>query len=320
LGNELNNKTIIVGRKSAIDISNRGGTEELAKYFVRKENAELLSQGKLSIIRLRNLSLEGRYKIILLGVSKIKSIQIFFFASLFARNIKIQFIKTSYKTTFADLCIRFLLRNIFVNALVSDLDNEYFSDFTEGRRINLDIPEIIISNLELKFNSAINISNRKYDIAYVGRIDKSKGFFEALEIMRNKSLNKYSMLMQLLLWETELENKVFRKIKNEDLTENISIKQSSKYNSKMPIYSDIKILLLPYTSFQTTIRIPLVIIEAILHGCLVILPAWVQDDLPLIKIIDKCRNKYPNTGNILFYDDSNNIAEVILKELNEIRV
>ena len=96
MGNKNTNKTIIIGRNSAIDISNRGGTEEIARYFLREESASTLKENEFSYRELSRSSSKEKIKIILLGASKIRAIQIFL-SQILLPNVKIQFIKSSYR-------------------------------------------------------------------------------------------------------------------------------------------------------------------------------------------------------------------------------
>jgi glycosyltransferase involved in cell wall biosynthesis len=274
-----------------------------------------LKENEFSYRELSRSPSKEKIKIILLGASKIRAIQIFL-SQILLPNVKIQFIKSSYRNSSSDLLIKFLLKYIFSNIYVTDLDNNYFSSFESSRRIPLNIPMIINENIrDLNYGFELTKNkNREIDIAYVGRVDKDKGFFDALEVMKSPDFKKYNKLMQLLLWETNHEKRILSAIQTGTITENFKIESSSKYNSNPPSYNNIKLLILPYGSLETTIRIPLVIIEAILHGCIVLLPSWIREDADLMYVINTAKD-YDDSGYAAFYKGPEMIQEEALKIL-----
>jgi hypothetical protein len=101
--------------------------------------------------------------------------------------------------------------------------------------------------------------SRKYEFGYVGRVDEEKGYFVARDLMISLSIKK-KCLLDILIWsETELKD--LPKPNN-----NLTIIHGRRQKG-YPIYKDIKNLILPYKSLQSTIVLPLVTIEALLNGC-----------------------------------------------------
>ena len=317
-----NNKvTKIIGRTSAINISNIGGTEEIARFLINLESADVVQEESIDAKKLIQLVRSNGNKLILLGASKLFIIKILIISSIFSNIAHIEYIKTSNKTNSKDLFIRFILLHFFKKINVTDLDGNYFSTFEESRRNTIDISALINSNLINSQHDNVNnnLEDRKFDIGYIGRIDREKGFFNALDILSNKKLNNFAKSMDLLLWDTPEELEIISKLKKEQNILGIKFKFTEKTSNSLPNYQNMKAVLLPYKNFDSTIRIPLVIFEALKAGCLVFLPEWIKRDEEIISIINEFNKINKIFNNIFFYkSDANDCINIIKAELDKL--
>ena len=146
-----------------------------------------------------------------------------------------------------------------------------------GDPILLDPVEVCKSEMRLEGSETFTKRERAFIYGYVGRICRSKGFYDfmafAEELSRDSRL-KPRILVDLLLWGTEEEEIFLRRYKP---PQNIEIMTKEKTIGLRPSYSDIRVLVLPYESICTSIAVPFVPIEAVLSGCEVVLPESLRE-------------------------------------------
>lgn len=306
---KANKITKVIGRGSAIDINKIGGTEEIARFMVNTESAEVLKEESINFSELIKLIECSNNKLILLGSSKYFLIKISIISLLKSNIARIEFIKTSNKTNFKDLIIKFLLLYIFKKIHVTDLDGAYFSEFKKARYNTINISTLINSNLKIKsrLNNnefEVSLNQRDIDIAYIGRVDDEKGFYNAVDILKHKTLSSYKKKLDLLLWDFENESMSVKGILEQSNIKNLSFTFKVKNSNSSPNYNNIKAVLLPYKNFNSTIRMPLVIFEALRSRCLVFLPIWIKLDSNFISVIDNFLDLNNITNSLFFYESS----------------
>ena len=226
---------------------------------------------------------------------------------MYKKIAHIKYIKTSNKTNSKDLFIRFLLLNIYKRIHVTDLDGDYFSQFEGFRSSTIDISNLINTNLNetARFKkNKLNFEERNIDIAYIGRMDTDKGFHHALDIFKDKRLSDCFKKMDLLLWDKDHETSIVNNAERELNISNIIFEVKEKSLNKPPKYDEVKIVILPYKNFDSTIRVPLVIFEALKAGCIVLLPSWIKEDDKFISIIDNFLNINHISNSLFFFEPS----------------
>ena len=148
--NKANKINRIIGRSSAINISNSGGTEEIARYLHNIYECEISYEEKTSLRDIINLFKDKDSKIFLLGASKVFILRFLLFTLIFKCKPSVIFIKTTNKVNQKDLILRFLLLHIFKKVNVADLDGSYFQVFPSHRKMTINIPELVNVNLKSK--------------------------------------------------------------------------------------------------------------------------------------------------------------------------
>lgn len=315
--NKANKVNRIIGRSSAINISNSGGTEEIARYLQNIYECEISYEEKISLKKILNLFKNKDTKLFLLGASKIFILKFLLFTLVYKSIPSIFYIKTTNKVNKKDLILRFLLLHIFKKINVADLDGSYFQAFPSHRKITINIPELINVNLKSKnsLNSSIKLSSRDVDIGYIGRIDYEKGFFEVIEVFEDKRLKDFKKLCDILLWDDKKDTHIIDDIKDRNI-HGLIFNTTFKSLNSLPNYQNIKAILLPYKNFNSTIRVPLVIFEALAAKCLVFLPKWIKEDKEVFKLIIEfqCINNKEGK-NIFFYDERDDLINLLDQEL-----
>ena len=310
----------IIGRSSAINIANSGGTEEIARYLNNIHDCKIVYEEKIQLKYILSLFKDKDSRIFLLGASKNLIFKILLLSLIYIRIPKVEYIKTTYKNNKKDLLLSFLLLNIFKKIYVADLDGSYFKKFPLNRKRTINIPELISSNLNYRnnFSTKVPLGSRGIDIGYIGRIDTEKGFFKAVEIFQNNRLKNFKKLCNVLIWDDKKDIKIINDIEEKNIPSLIFNKNFKSSNSS-PNYHDIKIVLLPYKNFNITIRVPLVIFEALCAGCLVFLPNWIKKDEEVIEIINEFKIIFKGDSNLFFYDsDEDALIGSISNELENI--
>lgn len=315
--NKANKVNRIIGRSSAINISNSGGTEEIARYLQNIYECEISYEEKISLKFFLNLFKNKDTKLFLLGASKIFIFKFLLFTLVYKSIPSIFYIKTTNKVNKKDLILRFLLLHIFKKINVADLDGSYFQAFPSHRKITINIPELINVNLKSKnsLNSSIKLSSRDVDIGYIGRIDYEKGFFEVIEVFEDKRLKDFKKLCDILLWDDKKDTYIIDDIKDRNI-QGLIFNTTFKSLNSLPNYQNIKAVLLPYKNFNSTIRVPLVIFEALAAKCLVFLPKWIREDKEVFRLIIEfqCINNKEGK-NIFFYDERDDLINLLDQEL-----
>ncbi|MDC0570212.1 hypothetical protein OAO60_01165 [bacterium] len=311
----------IIGRSSAINIHNIGGTEEIARFLVKKEHAQIIKEESIGLFQLTQIIKSDKNKLFILGASKFFIIKLLLISSMYKKIAHIEYIKTSNKTNSKDLLIRFLLLNIYKRIYVTDLDGDYFSQFEGFRSSTIDISNLINTNFnetaQFKKNK-LNFEERNIDIAYIGRVDVDKGFYHALDIFKDKRLSDCLKKMDLLLWDKDRESLIVSNADEELKISNIVFEVKEKVSNKPPKYDEVKIVILPYKNFDSTIRAPLVIFEALKAGCIVLLPSWIKKDGKFISIIDNFLNLNHISNSLFFFEPSiNQTVDCINKNLEK---
>ena len=223
--NKANKINRIIGRSSAINISNSGGTEEIARYIHNIYDCEIFYEEKISFKDTINFLKDKDTKIFLLGASKIFILRFFLSTLIFKCKPSVIFIKTTNKVNQKDLILRFLLLYIFKKINVADLDGSYFQVFPSHRKMTINIPELVNVNLNSKniLDSFIKLNARDIDIGYIGRVDYEKGFFEAIEIFEDIRLKDYKKLCDILIWDDKKDTQIINDIKNKNDTKKVFI-------------------------------------------------------------------------------------------------
>ena len=310
----------IIGRSSAINIANSGGTEEIARYLNNIHNCNIVYEEKIHLKYILSLFKDKDSRIFLLGSSKILIFKILLLSLIYIRIPKIEYIKTTHKNNKKDLLLSFLLLNVFKKIHVADLDGSYFKKFPQNRKRTINIPELITVNLKYKsnFKHEVSLSSRGIDIGYIGRIDAEKGFFKAVEIFQNNRLKNFKKLCDVLVWDDNKDIKIINDIEEKNFP-NLVFNKNFKSSNSLPNYHNIKIVLLPYKNFNSTIRVPLVIFEALCAGCLVFLPNWIKKDEKVIEIINEFQIIFKGDSNLFFYDSNEDaLISSISSELENI--
>ena len=315
--NKANKINRIIGRSSAINISNSGGTEEIARYIHNIYDCEIFYEEKISFKDTINFLKDKDTKIFLLGASKIFILRFFLSTLIFKCKPSVIFIKTTNKVNQKDLILRFLLLYIFKKINVADLDGSYFQVFPSHRKMTINIPELVNVNLNSKniLDSFIKLNARDIDIGYIGRVDDEKGFFEAIEIFEDIRLKDYKKLCDILIWDDKKDTQIISDIKNKNISSLIFNTNFKSLNS-LPSYQNIKAVVLPYKNFNSTIRVPLVIFEALSAECLVFLPKWIKEDKEVLKLINEFQNiNKKEEKNLFFYDKRDDLINLLNQEL-----
>jgi len=224
---------------------NKGGTEKLEELLIRKYSISKINSFE-ELTRKKGL-------LILIGTSLSTVLKVCTYS-----KCKIFWLKTA---TYSNkrYIVEYLL-NIFlswkINTIVITNTQKKIYPFS----IKLDLLDLYkIEKLPENLNAALQPRYRKYMYGYVGRVDKEKGFFVAVEIIQRLS-ERYKTVLDLLVWAPgDLEYVPTEK-------NNLKILTGGRDKNK-PIFTDVENIILPYESLNTTIAFPLVLLEAVLSGC-----------------------------------------------------
>lgn len=315
--NKANKINRIIGRYSAINISNSGGTEEIARYLNNIYECEISYEEKISLKNIMNLFKHKDSKVFLLGASKIFILKFLFSTLIFKCNPSVVYIKTTNKVNKKDLILRLLLLYVFKKVNVADLDGSYFQVFPSHRKMTINIPELVNVNLKSKniLDSCIKLNARDIDIGYIGRVDDEKGFFEVIEILQDIRLKDYKKLCDILIWDDKKDIQIINDIKNKNIP-SLIFNTNFKSTNSLPNYQNIKAVILPYRNFNSTIRVPLVIFESLSAECLVFLPKWIMEDKEILKLINEFHNiNKKEEKSLFFYDKRDDLIGLLEQEL-----
>ena len=97
--NKANKINRIIGRSSAINISNSGGTEEIARYLQNIHECQIFYEENISLKNIMIFFKDKDSKIFLLGASKIFILRFFLFTLIYKCNPSVVYIKTTNKAT-----------------------------------------------------------------------------------------------------------------------------------------------------------------------------------------------------------------------------
>lgn len=123
-------------------------------------------------------------------------------------------------------------------------------------------------------------------VGYIGRADYGKGFDIAVEVMKSLDETRFAPSILTYSWpekDYEISTDEFEKsgIRFE-------ITQYAKYSNQIEgkvvdFLKENDIMLFPYRTLDTTIDVPLSVVEAIVSGCIVEIPAFVElCDFPIL--------------------------------------
>ena len=150
--------------------------------------------------------------------------------------------------------------------------------------VKLDIFDLYGINLRSGDNIlAEDTVSRKYKYGYIGRVDRKKGYFHAVKILKRLSKN-YRTVLDLLIWDSKDLEEVPQPSHNFDIL-------TGGRDKAIPIFADIENVILPYEDLSTTIAFPLVLFEAALCGCNVFTTAEIRKF---------ALAEFPNLENIVF--------------------
>ena len=118
-----------------------------------------------------------------------------------------------------------------------------------------------------------------------------------------------------MIWDDKKDTQIINDIKNKNISSLIFNTNFKSFNS-LPSYQNIKAVVLPYKNFNSTIRVPLVIFEALSAECLVFLPKWIKEDKEVLKLINEFQNiNKKEEKNLFFYDKRDDLINLLNQEL-----
>lgn len=258
----MSNKKFIITRRSSGQVGARGGTEKIAQLLADNWGYQITYSDDLVMIP------RGRTSILLVGLPFAQILKISTWAMFF--SIELQILKTAtYPGAFRRLFER------LTYWVLACLLGVRFYIISSRQRVLYPQGELIdlIDLYGGEGAGDLSHGGRKYDLGYVGRVDEQKGFFEAVKFFDSLPAGK-TVMLDILLW---CEN-------DRRLCENLQLSRfdvfyKTKQVSEAPKYNEIDTLYLPYKSLSSTIAVPLVVVEAVLSGCSVVVPSWLLKDL-----------------------------------------
>lgn len=244
------------------DTSLRGGTEKIEGLLLKKTNFKKISGDELK---------RKKGSVILIGVGLREMMSL-----LVRSRCSINVLKTatySKKRFILEKIMYFVLHPFVRVTVISKWQAPYYY---KSEILNL----YDLYSQDSLGSCEMGSAERKYKFGYIGRIDRDKGYFEAKEILLKLSLDN-KCLMDVLLWsDTDI-----RHLPPRD-TENLDIIVGGR-DKMPPKFHEIDALILPYRSLDSTIAIPLVLLEACLSGCIVytsdVIVSLMHDEFPQLK-------------------------------------
>jgi len=291
----------IIGRRSAISSKNRGGTEEIAKFFKKKTGFQVIYDEQW----IKSLFIINS-KVIFISPNKMTYLVVMALSPL-ARN-KVYYVQTANRRTIFNSINRLLMKKVFKNNVycLSQSCIQYYS----SRATLLSLYDV--ATIDQHKNNGLSKSDRLYDIAYIGRIDKEKGYYIAKDILLSDKLKFYSRMFDILLWGGEDEDKEVTALSDASRGDsNVTFFYGGKDKLAPDLY-DVNVLVLPYESLDSTIAVPLLIVEALVYGCNVVLPITLINDVQLHTGIDASFAE-----RLFFYSENDRIYGKVMEALNE---